>query len=83
MSSVDVELPDSFWEGVDPNVQALLDAWLVEEGAQVEAGQAVARIVLVKTTIQVEAPVAGRLQGVLVRAGDTFARGQALARIEA
>jgi biotin carboxyl carrier protein len=82
MSATEVRLPDAFWEGVDPGVQALLDAWLVEEGAGVEAGQAVARIVLVKTAIQVEAPASGRLRGILVPAGQTFARGQALARIE-
>lgn len=83
MSGLEVRLADRFWEGVDPNVQALLDAWLVAEGAGVEAGQAIARVVLVKTTLQVEAPASGRLRDIAVQPGDTFARGQALARIEA
>lgn len=82
MSLVDVVLPDRFWEGVDANVQALLDAWMVSADATVEAGQPLARAVLVKTTLEIEAPVSGKMQGFLVAAGDNFARGQVLARIE-
>jgi pyruvate/2-oxoglutarate dehydrogenase complex dihydrolipoamide acyltransferase (E2) component len=47
----------------------------------VQAGEAVARVVLVKSTLEVPAPSAGRLGERLVNAGDTFSRGQVLARI--
>ena len=56
---VDVQLPDHAWEGVAENVQALLDAWLVAPGARVEAGQPLVRAVLVKSSLEVEAPVSG------------------------
>lgn len=79
--SVDVVLPDSAWQGVDAGVEALVDAWLVPQGAVVERGQAVARVVLVKSTLQVDAPASGLLDAILVPAGSTFARGRPLARI--
>lgn len=81
--SQDVLLADSAWEGVEADVHALLDAWLVQPGAPVTAGQTLARVVLVKSTIDVPAPVSGHLAERLVNEGDTFARGQAIARIAA
>lgn len=78
--SVDVILPATAWEGVEAGVQALVDAWLVADGAAVEAGQPVVRVVLVKSSIDVEALVSGRFN-ILVAAGENFERGQALARI--
>lgn len=76
-----VTLPASHWEGVDDSVQALVDGWLVETGARVAAGQPLVRIVLVKTSVDVAAPAAGTVESVLVPAGETFARGQALAML--
>lgn len=81
--AVDVVLPETAWEGVDANVQALVDAWLAAEGSMVEAGQPLVRVVLVKTSVEVEATVSGRLQRILVPAGENFGRGQALGRIVA
>jgi pyruvate/2-oxoglutarate dehydrogenase complex dihydrolipoamide acyltransferase (E2) component len=78
---VDVVLPESAWEGVEAGVQALLDRWLVAEGATVEAGQPLVRAVLVKSSMDIDSPVSGTLQAVAVPAGATFARGQVLARI--
>lgn len=78
--NVDVVLPATAWEGVEAGVQALVDAWLVADGAAVEAGQPVVRVVLVKSSIDVEALVSGQLK-ILVAAGENFERGQALARI--
>lgn len=80
-AAVDVVLPESAWESVEAGVQALLDRWLATEGAAVEAGQPLVRVVLVKSTMEIEAPVSGTLQGIAVPAGGTFARGQVLARI--
>lgn len=79
--NVDIVLPESAWEGVETGVEGLLDRWLVAEGAAIEAGQPLVRVVLVKSTIQVEAIVSGRLDAILVRAGENFHRGQPLGRI--
>jgi pyruvate/2-oxoglutarate dehydrogenase complex dihydrolipoamide acyltransferase (E2) component len=76
-----VTLDAAAWEGVDASVQALVDSWLVAEGARVEAGQSMVRVVLVKTTIDVPAPAAGVVERILVPAGDTFERGRALATL--
>ena len=81
--NADVVLPETAWEGIDASVHALLDSWLVQPGAQVQAGDAVAHAVLVKSTLDVIAPVSGRLVELLVGAGETFARGQSVARIAA
>lgn len=79
--AVELRLPPESWNGVDAGVQALLDRWLVSEGATVNAGQVLARAVLVKSTLDVVAPQAGVLERVLVPAGASFARDQALGRI--
>ena len=79
--SIDVTLSDAAWEGLDANAQALVDHWLVPEGTRVAAGDVLALAVLVKTTLEVTAPVPGLLEQVLVPDGETFARGQALARL--
>lgn len=77
----DVVLDDGAWEGVDAGVQALLDRWLSSPGAMVRAGEPVVRVVLVKSTIDVPAPISGHLGASLVNAGEIFTRGQVLARI--
>ncbi len=79
--NTDLVLPEIAWEGVDAGAHALLDSWFVQPGAQVQAGDAVARAVLVKSTLDVIAPVSGRLMERLVGAGETFARGQPIAQI--
>lgn len=75
--SVDVVLPPTAWEGVEVGVQGLVDAWLVADGVAVEAGQPLVRVVLVKSSMDVEALVSGRLK-ILLAAGENFARGQPL-----
>jgi pyruvate/2-oxoglutarate dehydrogenase complex dihydrolipoamide acyltransferase (E2) component len=79
--SIDITLSAAAWEGVDANAQALVDRWLVSEGGRVSAGDVLARVVLVKTTLGVTAPEAGLLEHILVPAGENFARGQPLARL--
>lgn len=81
MSAVDVVLGDSAWEGVEAGVQGLVDQWLAAEGSVVEAGQPLVRVVLVKSTLEIEATVSGRLERILLPAGENFSRGQALGRI--
>jgi len=80
--SVDVTLPDSAWEGVEAGGEALLDQWLVAAGDTVRAGQPLAKVVLVKANLEVAAPTAGRLDVIRVAAGQTFARGQAIASLK-
>ncbi len=79
--SLDIVVPAGAWEGVDDGVQGVVDAWLVAEGAAVEAGEPLVRAILVKTTIEVEAVVSGTLEKILVPAGENYGRGQALGRL--
>jgi pyruvate/2-oxoglutarate dehydrogenase complex dihydrolipoamide acyltransferase (E2) component len=74
-------LADSFWEGVDPGTEALVDQWLVREGDRVVAGQTLAKVVLVKTNLEVAAPADGVVERILVPAEQTFARGRPLATL--
>jgi pyruvate/2-oxoglutarate dehydrogenase complex dihydrolipoamide acyltransferase (E2) component len=78
---INVTLPDSTWEGVEAGVEALLDQWLVAPGDTVQAGQPLARVVLVKANLEVEAPAAGQVHTLLVAAGETFARGKPIATL--
>jgi pyruvate/2-oxoglutarate dehydrogenase complex dihydrolipoamide acyltransferase (E2) component len=80
-SMVAVRLPDEAWVGVEAGTEALLERWLVAEGAQVQQGQRIAEIVLVKTTMEVEAPADGVLSRILVAQEDTFGPQQTLAEI--
>jgi len=75
---VDITLPAELWEGVPADAQALVDAWLVDPGAHVQEGEIVARVILAKSTLDVAAPAAGMLDRILVAAGSSFARGQAI-----
>ncbi|MDO9113493.1 MAG: lipoyl domain-containing protein [Polaromonas sp.] len=79
LAPMNITLKDEAWEGVDAQVQALVDQWLVPEGAQVQAGQAVARVILVKSSMDIAAPAAGLVERILVPTGETFGRGQPLA----
>ena len=77
----DVALPMEAWQDVEPGTEALLDEWLVQEGERVAAGQVLAKVVLVKATLDVAAPAAGIVDRILVAADATFKPGQALARL--
>jgi pyruvate/2-oxoglutarate dehydrogenase complex dihydrolipoamide acyltransferase (E2) component len=77
-----VRLSDEAWQGVDADVEALLERWLVAEGDTVTAGQPVAQAVLVKTTIELVAPNDGVVRRILVPQDGTFGRGQDLAVID-
>lgn len=79
---MDITLPDAAWEGVDAQVEALVDRWLVQEGDAVRRGQPLATVVLVKSSQDIEAPADGRVTRLLVAAGDTFGRAQPVATLE-
>lgn len=78
----DVTLAAQVWEGVDASVEALLDKWLVGPGDTVQAGQPLAQVVLVKSSLEVGAPVPGRVAQIRVPEGRTFGRGAVLATLE-
>jgi pyruvate/2-oxoglutarate dehydrogenase complex dihydrolipoamide acyltransferase (E2) component len=74
-----VRVPPEAWG--EEATEALLNRWLVAEGAPVRAGQAIAEVMIVKTTVTLEAPVGGTLARVLVPEQQTFGRDQDVALI--
>lgn len=78
-----INLPDSVWDDVEPGTEALLEEWTVPVGATVKAGQTVAIVVMVKTSVEIVAPVDGVLGQILIPAGDSIARGHPLANLKA
>ncbi|MDL2355654.1 MAG: lipoyl domain-containing protein [Pseudomonadota bacterium] len=77
-----IQLPDSVWDDVESGTEALLEEWTVPVGATVTAGQTVAIVVLVKTSVEIAAPVDGVLEQILIPAGETIARGHPLANLK-
>jgi biotin carboxyl carrier protein len=80
---IEINLPDNAWDDVEPGTEALLEEWTVPVGATVKAGQTVAIVVMVKTSVEIVAPVGGVLEQILVPAGDTIARDQPLGKLKA
>lgn len=76
---IDLTLDAQAWQDIDLATEALVDKWLVAEGDVVRAGQTLAQVVLVKASLELVAPVAGRIEKILVPAGQTFARGKPVA----
>ncbi len=60
----------------------VLNIWIVTPGDQVYAGDRLAELLLDETTIDVTAPVTGRLVERSVRPGQVVTRGQMLGWIE-
>lgn len=81
--SMDIALGPDAWQDVEPGTEALVEEWLVAEGASVKAGQALASVVVVKANHEVVAPADGVLEKILVPAEATFAPGQALGLLKA
>lgn len=79
---MDITLAADVWEGIDAQTEALMDRWLVQPGDTVHAGQPLANVVLVKTNLEVPAPADGRMEQILVAAGDTFARDKPIATLK-
>lgn len=75
---IDIVLADEAWKDVDAGTEALVDAWLVQEGESVVKGQALANVVLVKTNHEIAAPADGVLEKILVPAEESFPRGAVL-----
>lgn len=64
-------------------VAATVSLWLVPEGAAVQAGDRVIELVAGAATIDLEAPVTGRLTGQLVDEDEPVATGRPVAEFEA
>jgi len=78
-----VILLDAAWDGVTPGVEALLDSWAVGVGVPVVKGQTLATVVLVKASIDIEAPANGHLSAIYVKAEESFVAGKVLAEFQA
>lgn len=75
---IQLTVPEQAWQDVEPGTEALVDQWLVGEGDRVAAAQVVAKVVLVKTTLEIAAPVDGVVERIFVPAEQTVARGKPL-----
>ena len=74
-----IKLDDAAWDGAQDNAQALLEKWLVAENEQVKKGQVLVTVVMVKATIDIEAPTDGHIEKIWVPNGESFALGTTLA----
>ena len=57
--STPIVIADDLWEG---DAEAVITAWLVSDGAEVDPGDLVAEIMSEKAQFEIEAPVAGVLK---------------------
>lgn len=83
MSQIEIIMAKEVWADVEPGTEALVEDWLVAEGATVKAGQALVNVVVVKSSHEITAPADGVLEKILVAAEDTFAPGAVLALLKA
>lgn len=56
-------------------------AWLKRPGDPIQAGEVIAEVLTDKVNVEIEAPVTGVLQAILVGEGETVAEGDTLARV--
>jgi biotin carboxyl carrier protein len=78
---VDVILDPKRWEAAEPDAEALLESWLVDEGDHVDAGQVLAKASLVQQGLVVAAPAPGIVEQIAVAAGEKFGPGYILVRL--
>ena len=76
---IEIKLDAAAWDGAQDDAHALLEKWLVSEHEQVAKGQALVTVVMVKATIDIEAPSDGYIDKILIPQGESFAIGTALA----
>lgn len=73
----DVTIPSGLW---DEDREAAISAWLYDDGDVVAEGAVIAEIMVEKTSHDLVAPVAGRLER-LVEPEQPLAAGQIVARL--
>lgn len=76
---MDIKLDETAWVGPQDEAHALLDKWLVAENEPVKKGQVLVSVVMVKATIDIEAPSDGFIKKMLIFDGENFAIGTVLA----
>ncbi len=76
---IEIKLDAEAWDSAQDGAQALLEKWLVSENEQVKKGQALVTVVMVKATIDIEAPSEGYIDKILILQGESFAIGTVLA----
>ena len=79
---IEIKLDAAAWDGAQDNAQALLEKWLIAENIQVKKGEALVTVVMVKATIDIEAPTDGYIIRILIPNGESFALGAILATFE-
>lgn len=79
----EIHLDPVAFEPLEADAEALLAEWHVAPGDLVQAGQEIGVAELVKASVPVTAPRAGRVQALCVPAGQSFGRGVVLARLTA
>lgn len=70
-------------EAIEAGDRALLADWRVSEGDHVQAGQMLARLVVLGESVDVTAPHAGVIEEILVPAGERIRPGHILATLVA
>ena len=80
-SANELRLDLNAWEGLEDDAEALLSQWDVAVGDVVRAGQEIGVAELVKASVPVVAPRAGRVVELCVPAGENFSRQTVLARL--
>ncbi len=79
---IEITLAADAWTDIDPGTEALVDKWLVGEGDTVRAGQPIANVVIIKTNQEIVAPADGRIEKILVKSEETFAKGKPIALLK-
>lgn len=67
------------WAALDDDAEALLAQWSVAPGDAVAAGQEIGVFEIVKASVAIAAPAAGRIEALCVPAGTSFGRHAVLA----
>ena len=74
---MEVRIPDEFWE---EDIEGVIVAWLLDEGDDVEAGDAIAEIMVEKVQHEFLSPAAGKLKP-LKRVDDPVVKGEVIAAL--
>ena len=76
---IEIKLDAAAWDGAQDDAQALLEKWLVVPNEKVIKGQTLVTVVMVKATIDIEAPADGYIEKILIPNSESFALGTILA----
>lgn len=77
----EIIMSEEHWKDVEPGTEALIEEWHVNDGDEVAAGQVIANIVVVKTSIELVTPVDGFIKKIMIQSEETFSKGAVLVAI--